>query len=776
MKNTVKNPRPATYKRAVAPKETSKLMSVLKSNSGFAAAIGLFLSRAAFLGSMAPLGLAWYAVCGALDKSSIVAAGCLLGAFFAPVGIVKIKYICATFVFWVINKYAMTNKKESPAVFCTTAAGVLLVCGLLFEFIKGFSALDIILCFTESAILWLCGIIFSKAADVMQRRGKVLSDDESIAAAILLGAAIAGTSGISLFGLRLSNAVSMYIILFCAYRGGVSISGAVGAALGLIAGLCHGDAPALTGVFAFVGLVSGVMNIFGKWGVCLSALFSNALFAAYYSSSSIIFINVLEVIIASAAFFASPDSAMDFLQRYSIKTRSFDSAPLINLKINSLTNEAFTKIHSLLSGVREAFTACGISETRAALPAVLCDRVCSRVCDRCNLRRYCWGRNFSATSRMVTKLCTAVSSGMDGEVRSIVGGKCIRSENLVNCAYEIFDIASREVAEKEKARLCIETAFDGWERAMNILDRTEETVCSDSSGFETVSGEITRNICDALGKPCCASAVTNFRGMPEVSVLTEKEFAFDPSDIISDAVGVSMYLVSEQPSPDGCITKFLPEETFCFETATVCMDNCKKNTSGDHETHFVTEEGYLYCVICDGMGSGADAAKDSEKTVEVFKKLAGSGMDMREIAKIINAGIITSWGDERCVSADFLKVDLFSGDCELVKLGAAATVAKLDGIGTLFENTQVPMGILNYENIDSKLFFVKNDAYIVLMTDGVPDSRGDRSCGEAFVKNVVEACGEMGAKELADTVLMSSVTGGNPKDDMLVTVIKLYRR
>ncbi len=776
MKNSVKNPRPVTYKRIGAPKEASKIMSLIKSSSGIAAAIGFFLSRAAFLSSMAPLSMAWYAVCGVLDKSSIVAVGCLLGTFFAPIGMMKIKYISAIFVCWVIKKYFFEKKEESVVLSCGVSATVLLFCGLLFETVKGFAPLDIILCFVESSVLWLGGIVFSKAADIVKRRGKVLSDDESIAAAILLGASIAGTSGISLFGLKLSNVVSMYIILFCAYRGGVSISGAVGAALGIIAGLCHGDAPALTGVFAFVGLISGVMNSFGKWGVCLSALFSNALFAAYYSSSSVIFINVIEIIIASAAFFATPDSAMDFLQRYSMKTRSFDSAPLINLKVNSLTNDAFFKIHNLLGGVRAAFTVHGESESKAALPAVLCDRVCSRVCDRCNLRRYCWSRNFNATSRMISRLCAAVVGGMDGDIKSIVSGKCIRSESLVTCAYEIFEIAGREAAEKAKTAGCIQTAFASWDAADEILNRTEKSAVYENGGYESLSGEITENVSDVLGLPCCASAVTNHRGMPEVSVLTEKEFSFDASDIISDVVRVPMYLAGEEYGENGCVTKFLPEEKFCFEIATVSMDNCQKSVSGDCETHFLSNDGYLYCAICDGMGSGTAAAQDSKKTAEIFEKLAGSGMEMTEIAKIINAGIITSWGDERCVSADFLKIDMFSGDCELIKLGGASTTAKIDGAVSVFENPQVPMGILNYENVESKLFFIQDEAYIVLMTDGVPDSRGDRCTGEEFVKNIVEACGEMTAKNLADTVLMSSVTGGRPKDDMLVTVLKLYKK
>ena len=163
MKNSVKNSNPVTYKRIIASQDTPQIISLLKSSVGFAATVGFFLSRTAFFGTMAPLGIAWYAVCGALDKSSLVAAGCLLGAFFSPVGMSKIKYAVALFVFWVIKKYVLSKKPEHLPVSCGVASATLLVCGLLFETVRGFAALDIILCFVESAIVWLCGIIFSKA-------------------------------------------------------------------------------------------------------------------------------------------------------------------------------------------------------------------------------------------------------------------------------------------------------------------------------------------------------------------------------------------------------------------------------------------------------------------------------------------------------------------------------------------------------------------------------------------------------------------------------------
>ena len=60
-----------------------------------------------------------------------------------------------------------------------------------------------------------------------------------------------------------------------------------------------------------------------------------------------------------------------------------------------------------------------------------------------------------------------------------------------------------------------------------------------------------------------------------------------------------------------------------------------------------------------------------------------------------------------------------------------------------------------------------------MMTDGVPDNRGDRKLGEDFVKKIIEMNGNGASEEIANSVLMNSVTGGRPKDDMLVMCTKI---
>ena len=60
-----------------------------------------------------------------------------------------------------------------------------------------------------------------------------------------------------------------------------------------------------------------------------------------------------------------------------------------------------------------------------------------------------------------------------------------------------------------------------------------------------------------------------------------------------------------------------------------------------------------------------------------------------------------------------------------------------------------------------------------MMTDGVCDNTGDRTKGEECVAGILQLMDVSSGKEVSDTIMMSAVAEGIPKDDMTVTAIKI---
>lgn len=767
----MKNSEIVTYKRVDKPKNTNILKRFAKSGGLAAAVIGALISRGSLLGCMSPLGIAWYAANSKLDMYGIFGAICILGTFFCGTGVYKIKNIAAFAAMVLLRKYYDTPNWDKPHFSALAAAACVLICGLAVTTISGFIYYDAMINIIEAAAVWCCSMVFSKSGTVIQRRWQISSEDESISIAIMAGAAVAGLSGISFFGIKPANILSVYIILFTAYKGGIGISGAVGAALGIIAGMSGGDAPALTGVYAFIGLAAGIMNMFGRFGVCCAAVFANSLFTAYYNSSSAVFINLAEIAVSAVIFYLTPKKTMIFIEKFSMKSTNCDVSQSLALKIKSSAQTAFSNIKNMLEGTREAFDIKGRGNGEYR-EAVICDRIAGCVCESCNLNRYCWTKNYRGTSALFEKIIHSVQNGEEGRLPEIISGKCIKGDALIAAASKIYDICRNEETMREKTEACSHGALSQLDRICEMIDDFKPDT-TDYSAFEL---DIIKKLHIAGVENCKACITRSKTGLLEVTVYSPKELMFDVSSIVSEAMECDYYIFSEEETEDGYLTHLEETECFAFEGAVVTMDKAGNKVSGDSGRYFAARGGKIYSIICDGMGSGEEASKESESIVNSFEKLAKSGMDMENIIQTINSGLIYGDGVERCVTVDCACINLYTGCFELIKAGGASSVVKNGDDTGLIQNTAMPLGIFGMENVRTYHGSIDDNGFIVMMTDGVPDNRGKRDSGEEFVKNVVKLSGDITAKEMADSVIMSAASGGVPKDDMLVMVLRLYKK
>lgn len=763
-----------TYKRVHPQQNEHKLQQMIRDGTIFASVAGMLVSRGNLLGCMAPFGIAWYAANSSLDSSGLMLVCCAAGVLLMNLGLLKLKYIVMLLAFWAIRKYYHTERWEQTNFTSAVAAGLTLVCGLVITAFGGFLFYDALINVFEAAAVWGSCIIFSRVSHVIERKGQVATDEESVAIAILAGAAVAGLQGAELFGVKLANVLSMYIILFTAYKGGVGISGAAGAALGIITGMAQGDAPAITGVYAFVGLIAGVMNIFGKVGVVCAATFANALFSAYYNSSVIILINIFEILIAGGLFFLTPERVLNYFERFSIKSETYNPSTGYMLRVRQQATEAFERFKTALHGMTQAFEA-PPEDSGEHKAAILCDRLAARVCDNCSLNKYCWTRNFKGTSGMFSAIVQMLYEGHEDRLTELISGRCVRGDVLTSTAVSLYDIYRREGLMEQRAKECSCYTVKQWEKLASMVDVYEKRTQEDCNGYEQFSSEICRALAEYSVKDAQVNVIKNQSGLYEVLIKTEEELSFDVESVVEEVLEKRMHLSSERHAKDGWILNLEEQEAYEYDVAVVTMDKLSTSETGDSGHWFAAPGGKLYCVISDGMGSGSDAAQDSQKIVKIFEELATSGFEMQDIAGIINAGLISRGGQERCATLDCACINLFTGSVEILKAGAAASIVKTSDNTELVRYNSMPLGILNVENIQTCHLNLEGDSYLVMMTDGVPDNKGDRFRGEEFVKTVVGLSDDISAKEMADSILMSALAGSKPRDDMMVMTAKLSK-
>lgn len=193
--------------------------------------------------------------------------------------------------------------------------------------------------------------------------------------------------------------------------------------------------------------------------------------------------------------------------------------------------------------------------------------------------------------------------------------------------------------------------------------------------------------------------------------------------------------------------------------------------SGDNFALFARDNGQMIMSISDGMGSGLDACRESETVIELLEQFLNSGFDKEAAIKLIHASMLLQTGGQASATVDLCMTDLYTGECEFLKIGASTTFVKRNGWVESIASTSMPMGILqevDYECTKKKL---ENGDYIVMVSDGVMDALPQQEA-EEIVKDYLLETQIENARELAKALLKYVLEFGKQqaRDDMTVLV------
>ena len=147
-----------------------------------------------------------------------------------------------------------------------------------------------------------------------------------------------------------------------------------------------------------------------------------------------------------------------------------------------------------------------------------------------------------------------------------------------------------------------------------------------------------------------------------------------------------------------------------------------ETVSGDAGTYFKRHDGKLYLLLCDGMGSGPEANRESTLAVRLLEQLLQAGVEApRALTTLASALALRGEETGGFTTVDLLQLDLFTGEGELFKLGAAPTYIKKGGEVQRLSGKSLPAGLAEGESgaLDRfTLRLVPGDC-VLMVSDGV---------------------------------------------------------
>ena len=221
--------------------------------------------------------------------------------------------------------------------------------------------------------------------------------------------------------------------------------------------------------------------------------------------------------------------------------------------------------------------------------------------------------------------------------------------------------------------------------------------------------------------------------------------------------------------------QFVEEPRFHVLTGVAKAVKETESVSGDNYSFLEMKEGSLTAVLSDGMGSGEKACNDSEFVIEFIEKFLEAGFTRETAVQMINGSLIASGEAQNMSTLDICQVDLYTGVCEINKIGSAPSYIKRENLIEQISARNLPLGVFYEMDMDVMRRRLVDGDYIIMLSDGVLDALS-QGIGEEMLPEMLGQIALKNPAEIANHILNFCLhqSRGRIRDDMTVLVIGIW--
>ncbi len=209
-----------------------------------------------------------------------------------------------------------------------------------------------------------------------------------------------------------------------------------------------------------------------------------------------------------------------------------------------------------------------------------------------------------------------------------------------------------------------------------------------------------------------------------------------------------------------------------YRIGAVLRPKTGERVCGDTVAAFETEGGMLCLLLCDGMGSGEPARKESALTCRLMRQFLEAGIEPEAALKTLNAAMALRSAE----TGSFTTIDLITcrpggGEAAFYKFGAAPSYLKRGGTVRRVTGGSLPAGVRSGGAApDVTRATLEPGGFIVQISDGVADPSRDE-----WLQDLLAGWEGEDPQELAGLILGESVRREGLQDDCGIQVLSLPR-
>lgn len=751
-----------------APYVRKAVMMLLSAVLGFLSARGLVFGKyapfAVAAAATSPFSLMWTTVMGGS-----------LGYLIPSAVDVPARYIAALLAVGAI-RWSLSELKavrDHPVFAPAVAFLPLLATGVTMVFING-SLSNVTAMYVAEAFLGAGTAYFLKRTVFLletHRESAVFDSGDVAAVIVTLGVLLLSFSGVTISGVSVGRILIVLTILVCARLGGLSGGAVAGIAAGAVQGLSTAGLSYLSGAYGLGGLMAGVFSPLGKVAVAVAFVISNGIASLQVNGSVQVFYGAVEVAAASILYMLLPQSRR-LTNLFAVR---HDRLPGDSLRKNVILRLRYAA--DAMQGASESVDKLSKALQESAaddLPGVY-GRAAEKVCMSCSQCAVCWRKNRDETQKSFSRLTYPLREH----------GRVDRSDFdmpfLTRCgrAAEIRDAINgeyRELLAKESARMraeqvraVVEEHFRSTAQMLgDMAEEFEQYQHFDEDSAEQVREVLRRHELTPI-EVCCR--IDKFGRMTvEAHVMRTRGVHINKGQLtreISDACGRTFAQPGVSVSGDRLRLQLSQKPVYMIQRGFAQHAANGAALCGDCATAFTDGSGRYFAVLSDGMGTGGRAAVDGTMTASMAQSLLKAGIGFESTLRMINSAMLAKGEEESLATLDVTCIDLFTGQTQLRKAGAAGTVLRRKKRTEYLEAKSAPVGILPEVNFARSEKTLDRGDILVMVSDGVT------AAGTEWLTDLIGNYLEDDAQQLAEQIVERAVkdrTDGR-EDDVSAVVL-----
>ncbi len=735
-----------------------------------------FLCQRASLLGFNPFGCVMLAATSSSQKAYLYVISILLGSLTS--GAETLKYFFASLIIWAI-KIFMSKNEKNKTLGTITSIGAIFFCGILDVLVKGTYILGFSILILEIVFAAISYSVFSNLNVLIeqQKRNEPSSKETAVCLVVTVMIALWGLSGISLpYSIGIRTIISIYMILCLGMYSNFSISSAFAMICGFVSASDSPEALSCAGIFGISAILASLLNGFGQLGSAIGFMSGVTVSMLVAKNYQLLPFSVADVLISTSIFALLPVKFNQYTGIFLANTFRFDSGRKDFRIKEYITEELNSFSHTFAEFARQFKSSFQKGTDNIFSPASLFDETAARICSDCNRFNDCWQKNFNDTYKyMFSILDTTEKEGSctPQSAPIVFVQKCIQPELFLNEFNHVYEMNKMDLLQKGVRFGERKLVSNQYIEISKVISKLSEEI-EGNFFFDEQKEKLMISECSKEG-----IFLKDLNVVRDSEGYYEVYFSFchdtDREKVAEIASGIMGMKMKEVHCKNKYIHKLICDDFFSIDVAFFQKEKDSEPVCGDTVSHFKTDKGKYYIILCDGMGSGLDASKESRMTADLLSGFLKAGFSKNIAVNLINSTLALKMDREGFSTIDLCEIDLRSGKTDFIKIGGAQSYLRIQNNIETVVSKGIPAGIMESINTDNITRNLSDNDMIVMVSDGISEAGYGMMRGE-WVKGLMKD--EFGSNaELAKKIVANARKKIYPRtpDDMSAVVITIKK-